>query len=363
MVHIHRRARWQVLPLLTVVSLLLAACGGDSTSDGTASKDNSASPDSKDPDAAVSGTYAPQPLSERGKVTISVAAKLEFAAPLLLAQEYGEFEKENLDVEIIVTGDSIAALNTGQVDAAYTAPSAGVINAMDAGLEQKWVAGNYTPTAGSKSGLWAAKEIVGSSGDLAELKGAKVSKPENPGGVITYFVDRLLEDTSVSIDEMNFQFLGAADNLSALENGAVDAAWLLDPIQNEVIDNPDMVFLGGQPEGEVGGGTLFGPPLLDPDNRDVGLALLRAMRRTVETYLQAGYKDDPEIVSILADLGEMPEERVTASEELVFEFSIAEGLATRMQETWIKVDAMQADKPLPEEEVVDRSFIEEIESA
>ncbi len=378
----HRRFRRNAMAALVVLGMTAAACGGDDDAPDAAATEDADTADTADtaepaetpdttapaetPDttepAEPGGAYAPQPLEERATVRVALSAPLEYAAPLTFAQEFGEFEKENLEVEIVITQDSLTAMTAGEIDAVWGAPSAGFINAVAAGLEQKWVAGNYTSPADSLSGLWMRKEVIGDPPDLANLAGTTTSNSQT-GGVVTYFIDELLEGTGVTIDQLGFEKLAPADTLAALQNGALDGAWLIDPLYKEIEDDPDLVFVGGQPLGEVGGGMIFGPPLLDPANEEVGTALLRAMRRTIDTYLQPGYKDDPEVVALLAELGGIPEENVLASGELAFDLTIVDGLATRLQETWAALDLLESGEVLPEDQVVDRSFVEAIESS
>ena len=390
----HRRFRRNTVAVLAVLGLTAAACGSDddaapATTDAPASSDapatsdapestdapassdapdstdapaTSDAPESTDAPASDEGAYAPQPLAERGSIKVSLSAPLEYAAPLTFALEFGEFEKENLDVEIIYTQDSLTAMVAGEIDASYGALDAGRINAIDAGLEMKWVAGNYTSPADSKSGLWMRTEVVGDPADLSKLAGTTTSNSQT-GGVVTYFIDALLEGSGVTIDQLGFEKLAPGDTLAALQNGALDGAWLIDPLYKEIEDDPNLVFVGGQPAGEVGGGTIFGASMLDPENEEVATAFLRAMRRTIDTYLQPGYKGDPEVVALLAELGGIPEENVVGSGELVFDMTIVDGLATRMQETWVKLDLIEGGAALPEDQVVDLSFVDAIESS
>jgi ABC-type glycerol-3-phosphate transport system substrate-binding protein len=82
---------------LVALALLAAACGG---SDGGTASDGGTTPA---PDTTTGGTaarpsdpLAPQPLPEPTPVRVVLSTKIEpYLAPLL-AQELGEFEKENL---------------------------------------------------------------------------------------------------------------------------------------------------------------------------------------------------------------------------------------------------------------------------
>ncbi len=379
------RSRMRVarsIGVLAAAVLAVAACGssddGGGASATTAAATTAAAPTTGAPEttaggpattgaadapttAAASDPYAPKPLAKRAQVSIAYAAPLEYAAPIFLAQEFGEFEKENLDVKIEQTLDSLTLMSTGKLDASWGAPDAGMINAIASGIDVKWVAGNYVPDPASKSGLWMRAAVVGNPPDIAKMAGTTTTNSQ-VGGVVTYFIDRLLQGSGVTIKQLNFKKLSPGDTLAALQNGAIDGAWLLDPLYKQVENDPNMVFVGGPPLGEVGGGMIFSQRLLDPANKDVAVAFLRAIRRTMATHLAPGYKDDPEMVALLAKYGGIPEDQVKASSELDFDLTIADGLGTRMQATWDELGLLDKG-PLPEDKVVDRSFVEAVESS
>jgi NitT/TauT family transport system substrate-binding protein len=360
-----RRSRRRHLAAGVTVAAALAASSVASAS--TAPPDSAATGDSAaagsdwvSPFAGVD--LSPQPLAETGHLTIVVAAKLEFAAPLILADAFGEFEKENLDVTVEVTQTSMAAIAAGDVDGSWGAPGADMVNAVNSGLDIKWIAGNYVPSPGSLSGLWMRKDVVGDPPDINALAGTTTTNSQ-VGGVVTYFIDQLLQGSDVTIDQLAFEKLAPADTLAALVNGALDGAWLIDPLYRQVEDDPNMVFVGGAPLGEVGGGLLAGPTLLDPANAEATQALLRAMARTIDTYLQPGYKDDPDVVAALVEQSGLDEETIQSSGELLFTFAIAPDLITRMETTWDTLGLLESDGPLPEDQLVDRTFIDPLLSA
>lgn len=347
------------LKCVVLAAALLAATVGCSSSDGSSdSSDGPAATTPADPDA---GPLDPRPLTEKTKIVASTAAKLEYVAPMLLAEEYGEFDKENLDVDIQVTQTAQQAITTGQVDAAQTAPEASWINAINSGVNVRWVAGNYLPPENATSGLWVKKDKVGDPVDLTKVEGLKIAASQPPGAVVSYFIDQLLADTGLTVNDVEIVKLAPADTLIALENGSVDGAWLIDPLQNEVKDNDDFILAGGAPEDTVGGGLFFGDKMLDPDNKEAADAFIRAMARTIDEYLQPGYHDDEKVVADLAELGGVPEEAITGAEELRFDLEISEGLIEDMQKTWLTQDVLEVDEPLSDDQVVDRSFVESVQ--
>lgn len=354
-----RRSRSAVPKVgVALAALLLVAavsCGSDSEGKADSKKGSNAAPPSTEK-LADDDPLAPQPLPEVVKLVATTPAMLEFAAPMLLAAEYGEFEKENLDVDIQITYTAMQALATGQADAAQSAPDAAWMNGIASDLNVRWVAGNYLPPENSTSGLWVRKDKVAGPEEIENLKGLKIASSQT-SGVATYFIDELLEGTDTDLTDIEIVKLAPADTLIALENGAVDGAWLIDPLQNQVADNPDFVFLGGAPEGTVGGGLFFGDELLDPENKDVAEAFIRAMARTTELYLQPGYHENDQVVADLARIGEVPEDSIVGAEEPRFELRITDGLVGEMQKSWFKQDVLEYDEPLTDDEVVNSSFV------
>ena len=84
-------------------------------------------------------TLDPQPLAEPTQITISAAGKLEAFAPAFLADATGEFEKENLEVEFVISQTAVQALATGEADASLSAPSLEMINAIRSGISMRAV--------------------------------------------------------------------------------------------------------------------------------------------------------------------------------------------------------------------------------
>ena len=196
----------------------------------------------------------------------------------------GEFTKEGLDVtlKVLPTPDALPLLAKGDIDAQWAAPEAAVMNGINGGFDIKWVAGNFSPDPTSKSGLWVRLKERRERRPR-HMAGRRMGTMIGKGSVIAYPMDTSLERHGGGLDKIQFQQLGSADVLTALQNGGVDSAWLLDPVWRKVDGDKRYAFLGGQPLGEPLGGLLFGPKLLSEDP-DAGVAFLRAYIRTVNTY-------------------------------------------------------------------------------
>ena len=109
-------------------------------------------------------TPAPRPLSQPATVVFSLPFRLEFAAPIILADALGEFALENVTVKFVSlpSFDAIPQMAQGQVDAAVGGFEVAQFNAAFLDLGVKAVMGNYfPPSAGDYSvpqtGLWCRR--------------------------------------------------------------------------------------------------------------------------------------------------------------------------------------------------------------
>ncbi|MEU1518938.1 ABC transporter substrate-binding protein [Streptomyces sp. NPDC005811] len=305
------------------------------------------------------GAPAPVPLAERRKLTIATGTlSAEYVAPLEVALDKGEFAREGLDVELKVlpTPDALPLLAKGDIDALWAAPEAAVMNGVRGGFDIRWVAGNFSPDPASKSGLWARLDDSGTAADVS-LSGRSLGTMIGKGSVIAYPMEKALRSHGGDLAKIRYQQLGSADVLTALRNGGVDSAWLLDPVWRTVDGDPSYAFLGGQPQGEPLGGFLYGPSLLTEDT-DAGVALLRAYIRTVNTYFAADYKKDAEFVSYLAALLRTDPKILASTPSLRMDWEIRAGTTDRLQSAY-RAQGVTSDTPLPESQTVDRLLYEE----
>lgn len=305
------------------------------------------------------GAPAAQPLAKKRKITVATGTlSAEYVAPLQVAVAKGEFAKEGLDVELKVlpTPDALPLLAKGDVDAQWAAPEAAVMNGINGGFDIKWVAGNFSPDPTSKSGLWVRLKD-GESADHVEMAGRKLGTMIGKGSVIAYPMDTSLKKHGGGLDRISFQQLGSADVLTALQNGGVDSAWLLDPIWRKVDGDEKYAFLGGQPVGEPLGGLLFGPTLLNEDP-DAGVAFLRAYIRTVNTYFAYDYKSDPGFVTELAKLMKTDEATLRSTPSMRMDWEIRKGTTDRLQEAYAD-SGVSKGAPVAEAKAVDRAMYSE----
>ncbi|MFD9320490.1 ABC transporter substrate-binding protein [Streptomyces sp. NPDC060053] len=307
------------------------------------------------------GAPPPVRLSERRRITIATGTlSAEYVAPLEVALDKGEFAREGLDVtlKVLPTPDALPLLAKGDVDALWAAPEAAVMNGVRGGFDIRWVAGNFSPGPGSKSGLWVRLGDGESAADV-KMSGRRLGTMIGKGSVIAYPMEKALRRHGGDLARIQYQQLGSADVLTALENGGVDSAWLLDPVWRRVDDKPGYAFLGGQPPGEPLGGLLYGPSLL-ADDIDAGVALLRAYIRTVNTYFVADYKKDAAFVTYLAKLLKIDEAILESTPSLRMDWEIRAGTTDRLQAAYeAQGVTSESTSPLPESRTVNRRLYEE----
>ncbi|WP_405869497.1 MULTISPECIES: ABC transporter substrate-binding protein [unclassified Streptomyces] len=299
------------------------------------------------------------PLPKTRKVTIATGTlSAEYVAPLEVALDKGEFKAEGLDVtlKVLPTPDALPLLAKGDIDALWAAPEAAVMNGIKGGFDIKWVAGNFSPDPKSKSGLWARLK-KDETATQVPMAGRTLGTMIGKGSVIAYPMQKALARHGGGLDKIQYRQLGSADVLTALQNGGVDSAWLLDPIWRKVDGKAGYAFLGGQPLGEPLGGLLYGRTLLH-DDVDAGVALLRAYIRTVNTYFASDYKTDATFVTYLSKLLKIDKSILRATPSLRMDWEIRKGTTTRLQSAYRAQGATQG-VALPESKTVDRALYEE----
>ncbi|MET9763959.1 ABC transporter substrate-binding protein [Streptomyces sp. NPDC006372] len=305
------------------------------------------------------GSPPPRRLPEPRKLTIATGTLgAEYVAPLRVALDKGEFEKEGLDItlKVLPTPEALPLLAKGEIDALWAAPEAAVMNGVRGGFTIRWVAGNFSPDPKSRSGLWVRLKD-GETATAVRMADRRLGTMIGKGSVIAYPMEQVLERHGGGLDRIRYQQLGSADVLTALQNGGVDSAWLLDPVWRRGDGQPGYAFLGGQPAGEPLGGMLYGPSLLN-DDVDAGVALLRAYIRTVNTYFAGDYKRKESYVTYLAGLLKTDAAILRSTPSLRMDWEIRTGTTDRLQAAY-RAQGVAEGESLPESQTVTRSLYEE----
>jgi NitT/TauT family transport system substrate-binding protein len=387
-----RHRRWAKLgAVLVTAALVAAACGDDDG--GTTTPVTTAAPGGAtttapagmvagcqngytDPaDMSVGrkvarcdkGAPAPKPLAQRTKVKVASAFRLEFNSPLLLALSLGEFEKENLDVEIINLRFSDAApqLANGSIDVAVGGFEVALYNAGNANLPVKATLGNYyPPKAGdytvAQTGLWCRRDAFTTpqNPNLKEIEKLKWASSVGKGSSGIYYSAAEIRKKvpTLDISKTEIMVVPSVDTVTALKNKAIDCGVMLDPLWTQVANDPAFFQAATQTPGEPLGLYAYGKSFLQ-DNREAGVAFARAFIRTVNTYFSGDYHKDAQVMAEISKQINQPVENLTKLDPLVMDWEIRKDTTTRVQQLFIDLGVITDYKtPVPEDKLVDRSF-------
>ncbi len=336
-----RRAAVSALALVASATLL-AGCASNIANDGS----------------GLSSAYNPEPLAEKTVVKVAMSAKLELHSIPLLAKELGEFEKENLDVQIEVmpATDSLPALAGGTLDVVAGGYTVGVVNAIASGAE---ILDVYPgPSQADADGLWVHTDLADKG--AAALKGKKIATSQGPGVVGIIPIENYLATAGLTLDDVTMETIPLADLPAALESGAVDAAWLSSPANLPFAQSGTAKKVVGLEDDQIVTAVFFGPNL-HTTNPEVGQAFVRALRRTELTYLQGDYKADATVSAALAKALDLTVDELKVTESLTFGHKLVPDFYTQAQEAWIKIGGIVSfDKPLDPSSYLDSSFMDRI---
>jgi NitT/TauT family transport system substrate-binding protein len=159
---------------------------------------------------------------------------------LFVAQKRGYFKQEGLEVEF-TTFDSAARMMApfanGDLDVSAGAPSAGFFNAVGRGIDMRIVADKVsTPPGRPSQTLIVRKDLVesGRFKTLADLKGLKLANSA-PGTAAWGTIHRIIQKAGLKDSDVELVALGFPQQVIALANRAIDAAFPAEPMTTEAV--------------------------------------------------------------------------------------------------------------------------------
>ena len=311
---IHRRDHQKRAAALVVACLALAACGSDDDDDAAPAATSAAAADTAPTTAAVPEDPDAAPLDEPTSLRIASLKTLNWA-PLFVAQAKGYFTDENVEIEIVdSTGQEVQPLvAAGTVDAGLIGLNAGFFNGRANGLDVSIVGGGGESRPGEPLTAFIAR-TDGPASTVEELAGQRIGVPGGPGSLTHYYLGKLLADHGLTTDDVEMVPVSFVDGYAALENGALASTVSSAPSLTQLLSDGQHVTLGDLSElldlGS-GGVIVFGPTLLQ-GNRRAGAALLRALYRASAEDLTGDWRENEEVVSIIAEATGIPPEAITA---------------------------------------------------
>jgi NitT/TauT family transport system substrate-binding protein len=307
------------------------------------------------------GEGAPEadPLRRATTLRVAVRERTEAMAPLLVAEALGEFEAENLDVEIVEMdlADAYAAMAAGDVDVVVGGVDAPFFDAVHDGLGARMVLGGAVAREpgdleAPQTGLWLRADLIDADGDWTNVEGTTVLVAGGTGASALYPMDGTLGQQELNLNSVDFVPAGSAVAADRLRAALVGGAWLPEPEATAVADDEALIQVSTLPGSESVDGTVFAPRLLDED-RDVGLAYARAVIRTINTHLADGYGD--ESVTALAQALGVDAGDVTEGPAPLFDWEMRAGTTDRIQDSLVVVGGVGYERPMGESDVVDRT--------
>jgi NitT/TauT family transport system substrate-binding protein len=161
-------------------------------------------------------------------------------APMILARARGHFAAEGIELDLAdfaVTADALPGLGTGQLDVVTGGVNPAIFNAVARGVPVKIVAdGGSIGPDNDWSALVVRKDLVDSGRyrTPADLRGLRIAVP----GLYTavhYVLKVLLEQNGLTLADVDVQLVSAADHATAVNNGAVDAAFTFEPFATQAV--------------------------------------------------------------------------------------------------------------------------------
>lgn len=311
----------------------------------------------------------PDPVEEPTTIVVG-ASRITAFLPVFIAQEMGEFERENLTVQFTDAQgtDLVVLLTQGRIDLAAAGFGPGILNLAADGDAVKLVypaSSTYEPDA--EFGVWARTEIVGEDGfSPSDLRGHSIGSSFGPSSpTIGYFFQELMrQDAEFSVNDVTFEQLGSATDVPlALVNGAVDAAYVVPPLDTVVIDSGCCVFVGGNPPIPFGYWAVGSNVLSGDVEPEVVTAFLRAIERTSRTHLSGNYLEDPEIGPVVEQILSTPLEGLQAVPlgRWQFEGDLQLEILMDLQDYYFYLgDLLSFEEPLPADVWFDQQYIDEI---
>jgi NitT/TauT family transport system substrate-binding protein len=289
---------------------------------------------------------------------------LALFAPLFVAESKGYFADEGIELNIqtVTSGqDAIPLAANGQLDVLIAGFSAGMFNAVSAGLDVQ-VVGSMNIGDGVLENPPAA--VVGSTAvsepitDIEGLKGRKVAIAGGLGGSGAYFMGEILAREDLTLNDITVENLGNADMPTALASGAVDAAMTSAPFNTNAVQDGSAVTIAVPGEGTSGTGVIYGGAFAESD---LAQPFFDALARGAAD-LQDGAVYDDDNLEIIAEATSQDVELLRETPLFVWLPDLApqpEQL-TLMEKIWREAGAITYADPLDQEVFVNTSFAENV---
>ena len=292
----------------------------------------------------------------RKQLTVGYVPSTLFA-PIFVAVEKGYLRDAGFDANLtpIVAGaDSMSLVAQGSIDVAAAALSAAFYNAVNRGLDVKFVASTgYQPRKGQPSALLIRQDLYDGGLRIAGLKGKKIGWIGNTGAASAYYVARILRTVGLHLSDIDPVNVANPDQQVALERKAIDAVFTSAPF-TELLEQRHLGrMVAGPPPGIAASGVFFGPSLLH--NHENAAAVMTALRKAAAELTGNGYYE-PANIDAYAKYTKQTTELIRSAPRYDFkpDLRIDQGTLEDMQREFVADNILTYKQPLNEVRLVAR---------
>lgn len=323
-------------------------------------------PASAAPSAAAAATGTPSAPPAPVTIKFGQVGTISDSA-IFLAQEKGFFKEQGITLELQTfqsAANMVAPLGTGELDAGGGAPSAGLYNAIERGVQMRIVADKGSlPSGHGYEAIVVRKAIADKVRSAKDMKGLKVAIAQRDI-VPEYSLDAFLRTGGLTVKDVEIVPLAFPDMTAAIANGSIDVAVPTEPTVTRILDAGTGVLLtrtDAVVPGEQTAVVLFSEKLAK--NRDAAVRFMKAYLTGARFYADAFDKKDPakraEAVQILS--------KATKLDVALFEKMVLPGIDPNGRVNVQSLDAAQLyfvakgsqTKAVDMSKVVDTSFADE----
>jgi len=188
----------------------------------------------------ASSTATPQPAAAKVTVNYGYSTAGAINAPVYLAEEMGYFADQGIAINYVQfpsASEVIPSVTRGDVDAAAVGLNPATLNALAGNFGIKLVADTGTQFAGFPLNIVVVtNEMAGTIKGPADLKGHKIAlTPPGLGTASGFLLSKYLAQGNLTVNDVDIVPLGFSDQVAALTNRSVDAAFMAEPFATQVV--------------------------------------------------------------------------------------------------------------------------------
>lgn len=331
----------------SAAAVALAACGGGSDTDTDSGTET-----------AAAGS---------GELTTVRVGHLPSAlfTPLYVADAKGFFADAGIELELIAIKsgqDGVPMLANDQMDVMVAGFSAGMLNALNEGLEFK-IVGSMGISPGdpeaSPTVLEVSKALFddGTITSVADLAGHPIGGAGGPGATGGYLLASMLATEGLTLADVEVVNLSTPDQEAAIANGSVVAAVPSAPFSTAMEEAGTAVPLAVPAEGVTGTGVVFSESF---QTSELAQPFFTALTQGAQELTTDGSQQSDEVYQIIADVTGQDLDVLKATPMYGYLPDLApqpEQLAN-MQTAWAEGGLLSYEEPIDPATVVDTTFAE-----